>query len=157
MLYTLCTYLNVTPYIHTIAITRAVGRLKNFKKKYCNGGLCQCQYNLLRLKLNWNRLSTVFLLVSMWIYVSWCCCSITSVPGPVFLEQFEFSMFPITHSRNRVLGTNTSKLSVPYKLFPEQQIWNRKENLLFPISCSGNAVPGTEEVHQTYLLQLEWG
>ena len=77
-----------------------------------------------------------------------------SVPGTVCWEQLEFSLFPIAHSWNSVLGTGTGKLSVPCELFPEQQIQNRQENLLFPIYSSGNAVPGTEEVHQTYLLQF---
>ena len=97
------------------------------------------------------KLSTVFLLLSMWI----CCyCSITSDPGTVYWEQLKSSLFPIDRSWNSALGTGTSKLSVPCKLFPEQQIRNREENLLFPISCSRNAVPGTKEVHQTYLLQF---
>ena len=82
------------------------------------------------------------------------CCSITSVPGTVYWEQLEFSLFPIALSRNSALETGTRKLSVLCELFPEQQMRNRNKNLLFPMFCSGNAVPETEEVHQTYLLQF---
>ena len=77
-----------------------------------------------------------------------------SDPGALYWEQLESSLFPINRSRNSILGTGPSKLYVPYKLFPEQQIGNIQENLLFPISCSRNTVPGTEKVHQTYLLQF---
>ena len=73
-----------------------------------------------------------------------------SVPGTVCWEQLHFSLFPIAHSWHSELGTGTGKLSVHCELFPEQQIRNRQENMLFPISCSGSTVPGTEEVHQTY-------
>ena len=132
---------NVTPYIHTTA---------NNHKIRTNYLVPDNEpWNLSKIKINWNTLSTVFLLLCMWIYVCCYCCSTASdpevctgnslnlfcslliIPGTVYWEQAQVSF-----------------------LFPEQEIRNRQENLLFPISYFRNAVPGTEEVHQTYLLQF---
>ena len=59
-------------------------------------------------------------------------CSLLIVPVTVYWEQTQVSfLFHVCCSRNKKYGTD-------------------KKNLLFLKSCSGNAVPGIEKVHQTY-------
>ena len=123
----------VIPYIHTTANNHMNHKIRTNYLVPDNE-----PWNLSKIKINWNTLSTVFLLLCMWIYVCCYCCSTASDPESVYWKQLESILFPIDHSGNSVLGTGTSKLSLPRTGNTEQTRKLAVPYILFQERCSGN-------------------